>query len=137
MKKILLLIDDSLTIHRIVEDSIDQERYELFKYFSIEDVDKKLLSIDPHILLLDNKLEGVDVKKFCRDLKNKKKNCKIILLVGAFDIVDDNEMALHMADDYLSKPFNSQLLSDKIEAVLEEAFLPRQIISRFQIMRAK
>ena len=121
MKKILLLIDDSLTIHRIVEDSIDHERYELFKYFSIEDVDKKLLSIDPHILLLDNKLEGVDVKKFCRDVKNKKRNCKIILLVGAFDIVDDNEMALYMADDYLSKPFNSQLLSDKIEAVLEES----------------
>ena len=121
MKKILLLIDDSITIHRIVEDSIDQERYELFKYFSIEDADKKLLSIDPHILLLDNKLEGVDVKKFCRDVKNKKKNCKIILLVGAFDIVDDNQMALHMVDDYLSKPFNSQLLSDKIEAVLEES----------------
>jgi len=84
MKNIVVL-DDSLTIHKIVEYSIDPDKYKLYKTFTVEDFNNKLKDIDIHLLLLDNKLDGINVKEFCKNLKRINKNIKIILLVGAFE----------------------------------------------------
>jgi DNA-binding response OmpR family regulator len=117
MKNIVVL-DDSLTIHKIVEYSIDPDKYKLYKIFTIEDFNSKLKDINTHLLLLDNKLDGLNVKDFCKMLKDKNRNIKIILLVGAFEKLTQHDLTLLNVDDFINKPFNSKVLSEKIETLM-------------------
>jgi DNA-binding response OmpR family regulator len=117
MKNIVIL-DDSLTIHKIVEYSIDPDKYKLYKIFTIEDFNNKLKEIDIHLLLLDNKLDGLNVKEFCNNLKKNNRNLKIILLVGAFEKLSQEDLAKLNVDDVINKPFNSKILFEKIESLM-------------------
>jgi DNA-binding response OmpR family regulator len=116
--KNLVVLDDSLTIHKIVEYSIDPDKYKLYKIFTLEDFNSKLKDIDVHLLLLDNKLDGLNVKDFCKGLKENNKNIKIILLVGAFERLGPQDITTLNIDDFINKPFNSKVLSEKIETLM-------------------
>lgn len=117
MKKNILLIDDSMTIHRVIDLSIDDEKYHVEKVFTIEDVDAKLKTFKPDVILLDNKLEGIKLEEYVRKLKE---SCKaaVILLVGAFDEFTEKNLKNSNADDFIVKPFNSNLLDEKLSKVL-------------------
>lgn len=117
MKKKILLIDDSMTIHRVIDLSIDDEKYHVEKVFTIEDADAKLKTFKPDVILLDNKLEGIKLEEYVRKLKE---SCKaaVILLVGAFDEFTEKNLKNSNADDFIVKPFNSNLLDEKLSKVL-------------------
>jgi len=117
MKKNILLIDDSMTIHRVIDLSIDDEKYNVEKVFTIEDADAKLKTFKPDVILLDNKLEGIKLEEYVRKLKE---SCKaaVILLVGAFDEFTEKNLKNSNADDFIVKPFNSNLLDEKLSKVL-------------------
>jgi CheY-like chemotaxis protein len=69
-------------------------------------------------LLLDNKLDGLSVKDFCKTLKENNRNIKIILLVGAFEKLTHQDLTTLNVDDFINKPFNSKVLSEKIESLM-------------------
>ncbi|MDY6820791.1 MAG: response regulator [Deferribacterota bacterium] len=115
----IVVVDDSLTIHKIVEYAVDVESYNLYKFFSLEDFKNKANNITPHLLLLDHKLEGLNLKNFCHDIKEKYPTSKIILLLGAFEKADELYLEELNVDDYINKPFNSKALSAKIDKLAE------------------
>jgi DNA-binding response OmpR family regulator len=117
MKKNILLIDDSMTIHRVIDLSIDDEKYHVEKVFTIEDADAKLKNFKPDVILLDNKLEGIKLEEYVRKLKESC-NAAVILLVGAFDEFTEKNLKNFNADDFIVKPFNSNLLDEKLSKVL-------------------
>ncbi len=112
----ILLIDDSITIHRVIDLSVDTDKYSVNKVFSAEDARSKIKESKPDIILLDNKLEGVKTRDFIRELKGGLPEVKIILLVGAFDKMDESAVEKTGADDFIVKPFNSTSLEEKLEA---------------------
>ena len=117
MKKKVLLVDDSVTIHRVIDLSIDADNYDVIKVFSGEDAKLKLNDGGYDFILLDNKLEGTNITDFTALLKASQANAKIILLVGAFDRFGTDDLKKIGADDYLVKPFDSQSLNAKLTAV--------------------
>jgi len=120
MKKKILLIDDSMTIHRVIDLSVDDEKYHVEKVFTVEDADAKLKTFKPDVILLDNKLEGIKLEEYVRKLKE---SCKaaVILLVGAFDEFTEKNLKNSNADDFIVKPFNSSLLDEKLSKVISVA----------------
>ncbi|MGA1862363.1 response regulator [Deferribacter thermophilus] len=114
MKKIML-VDDSITIHRVIDLSLDEEKYQVVKTFSADEAMQKLNEITPDIVLLDNKLPDVKIDDFIREIKSKVPQIVVILLVGAFDSFDEADLEKYGADSYLLKPFNSQALEEAIE----------------------
>jgi len=114
MKKKVLLIDDSMTIHRVIDLSVDEDKYEVEKVFSVEDAEGKIKSFNPDIVLLDNKLEGIKLDEYVSRLKSET-GASIILLVGAFDHFNESNLSATNADDFIVKPFNSSLLEEKLE----------------------
>ncbi|UOD33849.1 response regulator [Deferribacteraceae bacterium V6Fe1] len=114
MKKKVLLIDDSMTIHRVIDLSVDEEKYEVEKVFSAEDAEGKIKSFNPDIVLLDNKLEGIKLNEYVSRLKSET-GASVILLVGAFDHFNESNLSATNADDFIVKPFNSSLLEEKLE----------------------
>ena len=117
MKKKVLLVDDSVTIHRVIDLSIDADNYDVIKVFSAEDAKLKLNDGGYDFILLDNKLEGTNITDFTTLLKASQANARIILLVGAFDRFGTDDLKKIGADDYLVKPFDSQSLNAKLTAV--------------------
>jgi len=113
MKKILL-IDDSVTIHRVIDICIDKDKFITEKTFSADDAVMKLKNSPADIVLLDNKLEGITLLDFIGKIRSLAQNSWIILLTGAFDQFDDNDLIKSGADDYLFKPFDSQAIESKI-----------------------
>ncbi len=119
MKNRILLVDDSITIHRVIDLSLETDRFEVEKAFTYEDAINKIKKFNPEVVLLDNKLEGVDINRFIEELKNVY-GSKVILLVGAFDNFDESKIAQYGCDDFLVKPFSSQSLEDKLSKILPE-----------------
>lgn len=115
MKKKVLLIDDSMTIHRVIDLSIDDELYSVEKAFTSDDAEVKYRNLKPDIILLDNKLEGVKLPDYTAKLKSDT-GAYVILLVGAFDQFSQADLAGSGADDYIVKPFNSTLLNQKLNS---------------------
>lgn len=113
MKKILL-IDDSVTIHRVIDICIDKDKFITEKTFSADDAVMKLKNSPADIVLLDNKLEGITLLDFIGKIRSLAQDAWIILLTGAFDQFDDNDLIKSGADDYLFKPFDSQAIEAKI-----------------------
>jgi len=116
MNSKILLIDDSITIHRVIDLSVDADEYSVSKVFSAEDARSKIRDEKPDIILLDNKLEGIKTQDFIRELKGELPEVKIILLVGAFDKMDESAIEKTGADDFLVKPFNSTSLEEKLRS---------------------
>ena len=115
----VLLIDDSVTIHRVIDLSIDLERLSLVKVFNKKDAEEKLQSDKFDYILLDNKLDDIQVNSFVKELKNKYPSTKLILLVGAFDKFTEQDLANTGADDFLVKPFDSETLNLKLSDTTE------------------
>jgi DNA-binding response OmpR family regulator len=113
MKKILL-IDDSVTIHRVIDLCLDKERFDTEKTFTADDAVMKLKNGTADIILLDNKLDGIVLADFTRKLRSLAPAAWIMLLIGAFDQFTDANLAKTGADDYLFKPFDSSALDAKI-----------------------
>ncbi|QAR31914.1 response regulator [Geovibrio thiophilus] len=138
MKKVLL-IDDSVTIHRVIDICLDKDRFITEKTFSADDAVMKLKNSPADIVLLDNKLEGILLGDFIAKIRSLAPVSWIILLTGAFDQFDDSDLARSGADDYLFKPFDSQAIDLKINYGLNTAHrpaaapaMPEQIISEEQ-----
>ena len=128
MKSKVLLIDDSVTIHRVIDLSIDVDRYDIVKVFSKEDAALKMQSEQYDYILLDNKLDNIIISEYIKELKAAQPSASIILLVGAFDRFDESDLEKTGADDYLVKPFDSQSLNEKLSSEVD--MMPAGIVER-------
>jgi DNA-binding response OmpR family regulator len=120
MKRVLL-IDDSVTIHRVIDICLDKEKFNTEKTFSADDAIAKLKANSFDIILLDNKLEGINLPDFTAKIRSLSPTSWIILLTGAFDTFSGANLQASGADDFIFKPFDSNALEQKIIYGLENA----------------
>lgn len=130
MKSRILLIDDSLTIHRVIDLCVDKEKYDVVKVFTKEDAFTALAGGCPDLVLLDNKLTDSTVADMVAMVKESCPNCFVILLAGAFDHFDKEQCVAVGADDFIFKPFDAKTLESRIlcglEGVCDETDSPVQ-----------
>lgn len=119
MNKKILLIDDSVTIHRVIDLCVDKEKYDVVKVFSKDEASAVLKNENPDLVLLDNKLADIKTIEMVQIIKDKCPNCYVILLAGAFDQFDKEQCDETGADDFIYKPFDAKTLDAKIACGLE------------------
>ncbi len=119
MKKTIMLIDDSVTIHRVIDLCVDKEKYNVVKVFNKDEAEQVIVSDKPDLILLDNKLPDIPTADMITLIKSECPACYIILLAGAFDQFDKDQCVSAGADDYLFKPFDAKALDAKILCGLE------------------
>lgn len=113
----ILLVDDDLDICEIIKLNLNGYNYELFVANNAQEALKIINNGAIDLVLLDIMLPDLDGVNFCGNLR-KITNCPVIF-ISCID--DDNTIirALEMGgDDYLVKPFNSNILIARIEANL-------------------
>ena len=116
----LLLADDSITIQKVVELVLAEEDFEIKSVSNGEDALNAMDSFRPDIVLADIEMPKVNGYQLCEKIKQNPKTSgvPVILLAGAFEPIDEELTRTVGADDSVIKPFESQELISKINAVL-------------------
>ncbi len=116
----LLLADDSITIQKVVELVLVDEGFEIRTANNGEDALSTLQHFKPDVILADIEMPKINGYQLCEKIKANPsiRDIPVILLAGAFEPIDE-ELARNVgADDFIIKPFESQELISKINAVL-------------------
>jgi twitching motility two-component system response regulator PilG len=113
MSKIVMIIDDSATVRKIVEVSLKREGIDSVSYASGIDAVQALseqIHFIPDLVFLDITLPRMDGYKFAQYLRahHQYNNTVIVMLSGHNGILDRLKGRLSGARDYLTKPFRTQ-----------------------------
>jgi CheY-like chemotaxis protein len=120
MNKKVLLADDSITIQKVVDIIFATESYDLSMTDDGDKALEKAIQEHPDVVIADISMPGRNGFELCREIKNNPalKNTAVLLLPGAFDHFDEQKAHEVCADGWLTKPFESQALLDKMAQLL-------------------
>lgn len=120
MSRKLILADDSITIQKVVELILAEEDFEIKSTNNGEEALAAIPSFQPDVVLADIEMPKMNGYQLCEKIKQdpSSQGVSVILLAGAFEPIDEELAKQVKADDYIIKPFESQELLSKINAVL-------------------
>ena len=113
MKKILI-VEDDMSIHKILEEILEQEKYKILNAYSGTEALMILEKEDVDLILLDLMLPGLNGEEIIKKIKD----IPIIVLSAKVSTEDKVNCLLSGANDYLTKPFEKNELLARIEVQL-------------------
>ena len=116
----LLLADDSITIQKVVGIIFSGEAYDLTVVDNGNDALLRARQATPDVMLNDAQMPAKDGFQVCREARKDPAlaDIPILLLTGVFDSFDDTNVEASGADDFIAKPFEAQVLIDKVSDLL-------------------
>lgn len=116
----ILVADDSVTIQKVVELTFSKENFQIVPARSGEEAIRKAREVRPDLMLIDLVMPDKSGYEVCETLRKDPalKDVPIILLTGTFEAFDKNEGVRVGANDFVTKPFESQLLIGKVKQLL-------------------
>jgi CheY-like chemotaxis protein len=116
----ILVADDSVTIQKVVELTFSKEDFQIVPARSGEEAIRKAREVRPDLMLIDLVMPDKSGYEVCETLRKDPilKDVPIILLTGTFEAFDKNEGARVGANDFVTKPFESQILIGKVKQLL-------------------
>ena len=126
MSKKLLLAEDSLTIQKVFSLTFQKSDISLTTVDNGEDALRLAGEISPDLVVADVTLadkSGFEVAAALRGAE-KTRSCPILILAGSLPPFDEERFRQCGANAVLFKPFESQELIDKVDALLREGEVP-------------
>src|SRR5262245_58819867 len=120
MPKNLLVADDSLTIRKVIGMIFSTEDFQVHAVDNGIDAIHKTRELRPDVVLADVMMPGKSGYDVCHALKADPatQDIPVVLLAGTFEAFDENRARAARADDHITKPFESQVLLDKVKALV-------------------
>ncbi|WP_270648143.1 response regulator transcription factor [Paeniclostridium hominis] len=120
MKK-LMIIEDSQIIREELKSLLTRYGYEVITSENFENIIEDIKNENPDLILLDINLPVYDGFYICREVR---KNLNIpIIIVTSRDSEIDELMSMNLgADDFVTKPYNTQILLARISAVIKRTY---------------
>lgn len=116
----VLVVDDSMTIRRLLKGELTKRGYEVVSAENGADGLKTAIEIQPAIILSDINMPQMDGWEFCwRVRKHQDTRYIPFIFLTDRDEISDRVRGLEIgAEDYITKPFQIQDLVDRVETVL-------------------
>ncbi len=116
-KKRILIVDDDENIAELISLYLVKECFDTEIAEDGEQALIKFKEYQPHLVMLDIMLPGMDGYDVCREIR-KTSNVPIIMLSAKGEVFD-KVLGLRIgADDYMVKPFDSNELVARVQAIL-------------------
>lgn len=113
----IMIIEDNENIKKELMEFLMRYGYEVDAPNDFENIVKLALNDEPDLILLDINLPYYDGYYICREIR-KEKDIPIIIVTSR-DSEMDEIMSMNLgADDFITKPYNTQILLARITAVL-------------------
>lgn len=119
-KKKIMIVDDDEHIAELISLYLIKECFDTEIAINGEEALEKFKSYQPHLILLDIMLPGIDGYDVCREIR-KSSNVPIIMLSAKGEVFDKVLGLKIGADDYIIKPFDSNELVARVQAILRRA----------------
>ncbi len=116
----ILVADDSVTMQKVVELTFSKEDFVLIQARSGEEAIRTAKEVRPDLVLLDLVLPDKNGYEVCAALRAEPalRAVPIILLTGTFEHFDQEQGTRAGANDFVTKPFESQVLISKVKQLL-------------------
>lgn len=120
MKRILVA-DDSVTIQKVIALTFADEPYEVTSVGSGAEAVEKIKESRPDIVLADVIMPQMNGYELCRAIKENAETggIPVLLLAGTFEAFDETEAKSVGADDFITKPFESGELIEKVKVLVD------------------
>jgi DNA-binding response OmpR family regulator len=124
MAKTILVVDDDALMRRSLAASLGQTGYSVETVATGENAIQSVRRKSPDLVLLDVGLPGMDGMETLRAMRRDDPNLAVILVTGRRRELDEI-VGLEMgADDYITKPFDMDVLLAHIKAVMRRYQTP-------------
>ncbi len=110
----VLIIDDDPDVRTVMNVLMKKNGFAVDTAANREEALDKLEQFDPSVVLLDVLLSGTDGRDLCQQIKADEKLQHIpVIMISAHPGAAEN-ITSYGADDFLTKPVNTQLLISKV-----------------------
>lgn len=117
----LMIIEDSNVIRDELKSLLTKYGYEVLAPEEFENIIEYINNNQPNLILLDINLPVFDGFYICREIR-KVSNVPIIIVTSRDSEVDEL-MSMNLgADDFVTKPYNTQILLARINSILKRAY---------------
>jgi len=115
----VLMVDDEKRFRETTKKILNKKGFETILAESGEDALVKIEQA-PDVVILDIKMPGIDGHEALAEIKKRKPDLPVIMLTGHGDIPSAREALVEGAFDYLSKPCDIDLLTEKIKEACKQ-----------------
>ena len=119
MSKILIIEDDE-KLRKELEIFLNKNGYEATSLENFENPVKDAIEINSDLILLDVNLPNIDGEYILKEIR-KVSNVPIIMITSKDNELDELISLNYGADQYVTKPFNLQILLAKIAGLLRRS----------------
>lgn len=117
----ILLIDDDPDVRQVMSLLLKKEGYEVDTASRKEEALEKLATAMPSLILLDVLLSGADGRQLCKEIKASEKTRSIPVIMFSGHPGAALQFEMYGADDFIAKPFNTNMLLEKLAHQMKEA----------------
>jgi two-component system, OmpR family, bacitracin resistance response regulator BceR len=117
----IFIVEDDQAIFESLKFRLEQWSFTVTGPDDFQDVMNSFLTHEPHLVILDIQLPAFDGFHWCREIRVVSK--VPIIFLSSRDNPMDMVMAMNMgADDYIQKPFDTDVLLAKLQALLRRTY---------------
>ena len=119
MPHTILAVDDSATMRKVLEITFEGSEFRLVTADSAATALDKVRAESPDLVIADLSLLPADGYELCGTIKQAQPKLPVLLLSSKHNPFDEGKGAV--ADDHIDKPFDTQIMTDKVRKMLEGA----------------
>jgi len=117
----ILIIEDDIIIRTELQILLEKYGYKTIISTNFQNISDFVISEKPHLILLDINLPVFDGYHICREIRKQSK--VPVIVVTSRDNDMDELMSMNLgADDFITKPYNTQILLARITAILNRTY---------------
>ncbi|WP_282924647.1 response regulator transcription factor [Peptoniphilus genitalis] len=117
----ILIIEDDFGLAKSITNVLEKYNFRSSILDDFQDIEDRVVDTKPDLIILDINLPYYNGFYWCRKIRKITSNP--IMIISSRDSNMDQIMALEYgADDYITKPFDSEILIAKINSLLRRTF---------------
>ncbi|TCT17936.1 DNA-binding response OmpR family regulator [Melghiribacillus thermohalophilus] len=121
MKKKIYIVEDDPKLASLLKEHIEKYDYDVFTASDFYNIKQEFEQTNPHLVLLDIHLPRYDGFYWCRQFRTIS-NCPIIFISARSGEMDQVMAIENGGDDYITKPFNYDVLMAKIRGMMRRTY---------------
>jgi len=117
----IMIVEDDLTIANAIKEHLGKWDYEVMLVTDFKNITEQFIRFEPQLVLLDVMLPFFNGFYWCNEIRKISK-VPIMFISSASDNMNI-VMAMNMGgDDFIAKPFDLDVLTAKVEALLRRTY---------------
>lgn len=117
----IMIVEDNEQLQNEIGALLTRNGYRVIKTMEFDKIPKLVKENNPHLILLDINLPYDDGFKICIEIRSSS-NVPIIFITSRDTNVDELMSITLGGDDFITKPYNAQILLARINSLLRRAY---------------